>query len=266
MISVADRRYFLYMHTTPSGKRYIGITSNIVRRWHNGKGYRGTYFARAIRKYGWENIKHEILLYDLTKEDAIRLEREYIKKYRTTDRSKGYNRSLGGEVPANDMADQEEYRLRQSLNSHRQWEDNRGKICRSSPPRNKESKYRKKVYQYDTEWNLIAVHESVAECARAIGTTKMPISDACNGKTKTCKGFFLRFESDKYLSNGKRGSNCARAVVQMDIDWNEIATFDSATEAAKAFGRKSPCTILGACNGKQVTAYGYRWRYKNAVG
>lgn len=32
--------YTVYMHTTPNGKRYIGITAQTVeRRWQNGYGY-----------------------------------------------------------------------------------------------------------------------------------------------------------------------------------------------------------------------------------
>ena len=51
---------------------YIGITCQDVKnRWQNGKTYReSTHFRRAIRKYGWKNIKHEILFTDLPKQRA----------------------------------------------------------------------------------------------------------------------------------------------------------------------------------------------------
>ncbi len=60
---------------------YIGITCQDVKnRWQNGKTYReSTYFRRAIRKYGWKNIKHEILFTDLPKQRAIDLEISLIK-------------------------------------------------------------------------------------------------------------------------------------------------------------------------------------------
>ena len=39
-ISKQGDAYIVYMHTTPSGKRYIGITAQTVeRRWQNGFGY-----------------------------------------------------------------------------------------------------------------------------------------------------------------------------------------------------------------------------------
>ena len=35
-----EKKFIVYMHITPSNKRYIGITSNeYKRRWQNGYGY-----------------------------------------------------------------------------------------------------------------------------------------------------------------------------------------------------------------------------------
>ena len=88
------------MHTCPNGKRYIGITSlEPKRRWLNGRGYRANiYFSNAINKYGWENIKHEILFSNLSKEKAEKLEIELIKKYKSNERVSGYNIDSGGNV------------------------------------------------------------------------------------------------------------------------------------------------------------------------
>lgn len=91
--------YSVYIHETPSKKYYIGITSqkNINRRWQNGKGYRSqVLFYRAIQKYGWENIKHEILLTGLSKEDAEKAEIKLIAKYKSTNPKHGYNCENGG--------------------------------------------------------------------------------------------------------------------------------------------------------------------------
>ena len=90
--------YTVYMHISPSGKRYIGITSTSVnQRWNNGKGYETQIFYRAIEKYGWDNIEHIIIAKGLDEETAKWLEIELIRELDTTNPSKGYNVTLGGE-------------------------------------------------------------------------------------------------------------------------------------------------------------------------
>ena len=63
--------YVVYKHTCPNGKVYIGITCQEVNlRWANGLGYRNQMFYKAIQKYGWDNIKHEIVYKYLTQKEA----------------------------------------------------------------------------------------------------------------------------------------------------------------------------------------------------
>ena len=90
--------WVVYKHTSPTGKVYIGITSDVNKRWaNNGLGYcqKNTTFCRAIRKYGWDNFKHEILFTGLTQEEACIKEIELVKQYKLLDIS--YNESNGGE-------------------------------------------------------------------------------------------------------------------------------------------------------------------------
>ena len=93
-------KYKLYKHTSPSGKIYIGITSmeSTNHRWKNGEGYRNNeHFYNAIKKYGWDNIEHEILYSNLTKDEACLLEQCYIALYESNNPNFGYNNTLGGE-------------------------------------------------------------------------------------------------------------------------------------------------------------------------
>lgn len=93
--------YSVYRHTCPNGKVYIGITKQKPeRRWGNGgRGYKeNEYFYRAIQKYGWDNIRHEIIAKGLTEDEAATMEIDLISRYRATDRSCGYNRHFGGKV------------------------------------------------------------------------------------------------------------------------------------------------------------------------
>ena len=82
-----ERKYTVYIHTcNENGKKYVGVTcQRINRRWgKNGAGYKlCTYFGSAINKYGWDNFNHEIVLCNLTKDEAEMFEIEIIKYYKT---------------------------------------------------------------------------------------------------------------------------------------------------------------------------------------
>ena len=95
-----ERIYKVYMHTSPNDKVYIGITmQDVNKRWQNGKAYNhNNYFNSSIKKYGWNNFKHEILLCNLTKEEANILERIVIKYYKSNNIKYGYNIQEGGNV------------------------------------------------------------------------------------------------------------------------------------------------------------------------
>ena len=93
-----DTDYLVYRHITPNGKNYIGIThQRAERRWQNGKGYETqSRFWKAIKKYGWETIRHEIVAENLSEEEACKLEDSLIKQYNSTDPKYGYNTYEGG--------------------------------------------------------------------------------------------------------------------------------------------------------------------------
>jgi hypothetical protein len=93
-----DNNWCVYKHTSPSGKVYIGITGCEVRkRWKGGYGYCAQpYFYNAILKYGWDNISHEILETELSKQEAGEREKYYIKLYNSDNALYGYNISSGG--------------------------------------------------------------------------------------------------------------------------------------------------------------------------
>jgi group I intron endonuclease len=112
-----SNNYTVYIHISPSNKRYIGITSiKPFKRWNNGKGYKNNeHFFRAINKYGWDNFQHIIIAKGLDEETAQWLEIELIREWDSTNPNKGYNKTLGGES-CNGWTPSEETRQRMSEN------------------------------------------------------------------------------------------------------------------------------------------------------
>lgn len=111
--------YTVYKHTAPNGKVYIGVTKQEVsRRWKNGFGYSDNeYFFKAIKKYGWNNFKHEIICEELNKEEAEQKEIELIAKYKSNNKQFGYNIYCGGNLGSSGCFVSEETKLK-LRNSH----------------------------------------------------------------------------------------------------------------------------------------------------
>ena len=68
-----NKKFCVYEHLFPNGKRYIEITSKKPTvRWENGSGYDKNHQSvmyNAIQKYGWDNIQHNILYDNLTEDE-----------------------------------------------------------------------------------------------------------------------------------------------------------------------------------------------------
>jgi len=93
-----NNKWTVYIHTSPSGKYYVGITSQKPKdRWNKGSGYNGQIFNRAINKYGWDNISHEIIASRLTESEAKYFEVALIRELKSNKSQFGYNATMGGQ-------------------------------------------------------------------------------------------------------------------------------------------------------------------------
>lgn len=92
------KNWTVYKHVAPNGKVYVGISSDIKRRWAaNGYYYRltDTVFSRALNKYGWNCFQHVIVQEGLTKKEACAMEKTLIAYYK--EKRLSYNITDGGE-------------------------------------------------------------------------------------------------------------------------------------------------------------------------
>lgn len=193
--------YKLYRHTTPSGRVYIGITkTSVYARWMNGRGYRRhqPFFYRAILKYGWDNIKHEVLFDNLSKDRAERLEIELIRHYKGLGLS--YNISDGG-----NLTNKSEYsRRRSSETMKRLWREKpeallnhrTRKGCKNSIEMIR--KKSKPVVQFDINGNYIAEYLSTTEAYKATGVHIKSIRNCCKG------GYYSKARN-KFVNVSKAG-------------------------------------------------------------
>lgn len=60
---MAKKRY-VYKLTFPDGMVYFGSTADVEKRWAgDGKKYNGFRVGEWIKKFGWENVKKEVVLF-----------------------------------------------------------------------------------------------------------------------------------------------------------------------------------------------------------
>ena len=225
--------YSVYKHETPCGKVYIGITKQKpVKRWLHGKGYqKQDYFYNAIQKYGWDNIKHEILFTGLTKEEASQKEIELIEKYKSNQREFGYNIRDGG-CNATHSAESREKLRQANLGKHHSKETCE-RLRQLEIERWKDEEYRRNQVEKRkglTPWN----------------------------KGKTTPDETRKKQSEAKLGKyiGAKHHN-SKSVINLDT--GEI--YESIGLVAKAYGKKNGSKIVLVYKGKRKTAYGSRWAY-----
>ena len=167
MLKIKDNEcsYSVYKHTFPNSKVYIGITfRNPLVRWGNGNNYSNNqYMTNAIKKYGWNNIKHEIIAEHLTKDEACNFEKTLISLLNSTHREHGYNAHIGGEG------------------------GNRKEL--------------KAIRQYTTDGVFIKEFISSAEAGREIGCERTNITHACKNHSQS-HGYLWRYSvlCSKFIS------------------------------------------------------------------
>lgn len=228
--------YTVYKHTTPSGKVYIGITSQKPEeRWRGGKGYtHSPHFENAIKKYGWESIRHEILYENLSKEEAEAKEVNLIKIYESTNPKKGYNCDSGGNV--------------QKCHS----QETREKIRNAHIGMRYDAAFGEKQSVLK-KGNKNSLGHKVSEETRRL------ISQKNKGRFAGEKNYFF---GKRFCGKDNKNS---KAVSKYDLDGNFIESRESAEAFAKEMGKHKGTHITEVCRGKRKTAYGFIWRFGNGA-
>jgi len=255
-----DNNYKVYKHTCPNGKVYIGITcQNPLTRWAGGFGYETQiYFWRAIIKYGWLNIEHEILYDNLSEDEAKEIEIRLIKEYNSQDINCGYNIDLGYDhLKSKEVREKaaaarkgKKWSEKQRIGYLEYIERHQGRI----------------VYKYTREGELLQTFNNVTLAARDAG---IPIETLRtylhnNRVPEKMKYVYSYFEFSKPVYKGYKERCWNKAAVDMfDMSLNYVRTFDSISEAGRFLGSNSTKHISDVCKGKRLSSNGYIWRYHN---
>lgn len=191
-----SRAAIVYEYIFENGKRYIGVTysdrEDIRKSDHKTLANRGQGFAfhSAIRKYGYEKIKYNVLCYCSSMETAKIMEKAIIKQFNTICPN-GYNIAEGGEGGPGAKKDSIGYKIM------------RDKITK---------KQGIKIELSYADGNTIGEFNSYGICAEyiqnltgiktKISTITSAIARVANGERKHYRGFYInKLRGDKIESS-----------------------------------------------------------------
>lgn len=244
---------------------------------------------RAVKKYGWDNFRHDILCVVHSKELADLFEQHYISKYNTFDRNHGYNLTKGGGGVLGCTWDEERKKRRSKMVSgeanpmygrhhsrevcERMSRERKGKPLRQEHREKvtralieQTQKQRKAVRQLDLNGNVVATYPSLQDAAAAVGHGHADIVRVCQGKGHTAYGFAWEYVDDELRAKAdevrKNKSTNKMGVVQLTLDGIEIAHYDSMVVAQQETGLNRN-KIADCCHGCIDTYAGYRWKFAN---
>ena len=224
--------YSVYMHVFPNNKKYIGLTRLAPEeRWGNGHNYKRqqqSFMYKAIKKYGWNNIEHIILRRGLSKEEAGQEEKEFIKRYKTTDSKLGYNLNSGGFSDWT-VLNETKKKISDTLKKYVFTEEHRKNISKSQTGRISPIRGRKLSKAHCKNISLGKMGKKLSEEHRL-----------------------------KFVLGGARSTE-RRSKKVMCIDNGKV--FKSVSEACRKIGIKTFSNMSRCCSGKTKTCNGKRWKF-----
>ena len=267
--------WIVYQHIFPNNKSYIGITCRGEARWGTkGQNYKDNQplIYNAIQKYGWDNVKHNILQKNLSFKEAQEFEKQYIQTYHSYYLDKdgpGYNMTLGGEGGTkydNDLII-ELYLSGLTIEEvSNQLNCNPSTVSAALQGANIERRTNSKpISQFDLNGNYIASYPNARVAMESTGIDYKLISGVISGKTQQTYGYQWK-EYDEKDKNGispykkHLTGQKARPVNQFDLKGNFIMSYESVAAAARAVGA-TPNNIRVVAQGKGKTSHGFIWRY-----
>lgn len=117
--------------------------------------------------------------------------------------------------------------------------------------------FRKTVYQFDLEGNLIASFDGLKEIQLTLGHDKRRISNASITAT-VWKGSYWSYSQNSTFKSSIDSRK--KKVFKYSLDGNLLAQYISVAEASKISGISKTC-ISRCCRGESEQSRGFLWRY-----
>lgn len=216
-----------------SGKLYVGSAICLRKRWNshrqslNGNCHHNQHLQNSFNKNS-ESFEFVLIESVAEKKSLIEKEQFWINFFQSYDESLGYNARKFAHSNFG-MVQSEAAKLKVSV----------------------ANKGRKRTLE-----------QNLRQSARSLGRKGTPMTD----QNKLILS--QRIVGRKWKSEWSIKGNLTRSknkkewipVIQMDLDGNEIARFDSVSKANIAMGREKASAINQVLSGLLKTAFGFKWR------
>lgn len=279
---IVERNYKVYKHTAPNGKVYIGITSqDPQKRWGYGYNYRKQrYFFTAIKKYSWNNIKHEILYEKLTQKEAEDKEIELIAQYKSNNREFGYNIANGGKSRGM-VSDETKKIISKIQKGKKQKPEVIEKRANSNRGKHRSEETKRKISEANkgrkpTDYTIQRLKETITgkplskEVRKKLSISikkswtderKKEMSKRMSGENNYNYGRVFTKEEIENLQFKNRGANSvlSKRVGKFNKDGELIKIYESCREAGRDGFKSSG--VSAVCRGEKHTHKGYIWKY-----
>lgn len=123
----------------------------------------------------------------------------------------------------------------------------------------------RKVVRISMDGNSYKIYDTLTDAAKDNNTTPTRIYNACRRKSITAAYCFWKYlDDDTTLDDLKSFCryNAPKKVYQYTIDGDYVGEFDSMGRAAQSFGKYFIGSISDTCEGKNISAFGYRWSFE----
>lgn len=174
-----------------TNKIYIGITNQgsgarYRHHWYESRIGEPSPIHRSMAKYGEDNFTLEIIDFADTYDELKEKEKYWIKQYNSTDKSIGYNLTEGGDGTfGRKHSEDTKEKIRQKALGRKVSEETKKKMSetRLGKCSDKQREHllkltveqSKKIYQYDTDFNLIGEYNSIKEASKITGIDRNTI-------------------------------------------------------------------------------------------
>jgi hypothetical protein len=255
-----EKKYYLYLHKYQNTGEvfYVGVgSSKDFKRAFTPKG-RNKYWYQITEK---NKYSVEVLLKDLTKEEAFEKEKEFILYYGRKDLKTGnlVNMTPGGEG-LQEWTLELRQRLRQSKLGKKLSKETMEKLTGSN------SFFSKKVINLENG----DIFGCIKEAAEFLKVSSNTLGRWLNGKRHNPTQLVFLDEKLRKESKPKKirkeiiRKGRGKSILQYDLQGNFIQEFKSVKKAWEFLGKTYATSINKCAKGNTSQAYGYIWKFKNS--